>query len=74
MRIELYLDANETNKDINTLNFTNAILKFIDEHNEHRIIEKPIHPNSIILATDIAEIILLLTNSASALNKELQNG
>ena len=71
MKFEIYLDANETEKDITPLTLTHALYKLINEKNSKA--ENPYCFENLIFMRDIADIIMVMSNSQDRYYKMLND-
>jgi hypothetical protein len=62
MEFHLHLAENETNKDINAMSIANALYKFVCEHNKSA--KNQYDFDQLVCMRDIADIILVMSNSA----------
>ena len=69
MKLEIYLEEHETEKDITPLTLTHALYKLIDEKNSKA--ENKYCFESYIFAQDIADLITVMSNSQDRYYKML---
>ena len=71
MKLEIYLEEHETEKDITPLTLTHALYKLIDEKNSKA--ENQYYFESLIFMRDIADIIMVMSNSQDRYYKMLKD-